>query len=163
MSTSSPRREPYINTDPGDAAPGELIDDVRQQDDGERLRQGQFFLAALGYAVAGDRDPAAATDGVFGHHTRGAVLQFQADRGLEASGDLDAPTWEALSAAYEEGCDAESSAPTTDEGDAAMAADEQMSGGIHESTSDVLVELAAPELSEQEMDMLKTGGGEADI
>ena len=123
-------------------------------DEGQRLRQGQFFLAALGYSVAGDCDPAGAADGVFGHHTRGAILQFQADQDLQPNGHLDAPTWDALCEAHREGCEVESSSATTDEGDAMIAAEERLAQGIHELTSDVLVDLPAIEFSEEEIDML---------
>lgn len=127
-------------------------------DEGGRLRQGQFFLAALGYAVAGDRDPAGAADGVFGHHTRDALLQFQADQDLEPNGHLDAPTWDALYEAYQEGSEVESTSATTDEGDAMITAQERIAQGIHELTSDVLVDLPAPELSQEETDMLDEDG-----
>jgi hypothetical protein len=52
-------------------------------------RDVQARLAALGF------EPGAA-DGFFGDQTRAAVVAFQRDRGLDATGDVNCATWQAL-------------------------------------------------------------------
>ena len=55
---------------------------------GDLVVWAQEHLVAAGEAVQ--------VDGVFGSATQAAVLQFQAARGLPATGVLDPPTWQAL-------------------------------------------------------------------
>jgi Phage tail lysozyme/Putative peptidoglycan binding domain len=59
---------------------------------GPQVKALQDALAELDYPV-GNRD------GIFGGFTRAAVLAFQADNGLLTSGEVDQPTWQAMSTA----------------------------------------------------------------
>jgi len=56
----------------------------------------QIMLAYLGYSVG-------ALDGIIGRNTRAAIAHFQENYGLEASGEADSDTFDALHGAFMEG------------------------------------------------------------
>lgn len=67
-----------------------------------RLHDAQVALASLSYLDAGQ------IDAPWGNTTQRAVVLFQEDHGLEVSGQLDARTYEAILAEYENGLEVES-------------------------------------------------------
>ncbi|MBJ6985020.1 peptidoglycan-binding domain-containing protein [Luteimonas sp. MC1750] len=75
--------------------PRAVVDDGVQRvgESGERVAAVQRALVAAGYRGAGDTP--IAVDGVYRLSMQGAVLRFQQEHGLPASGDVDAPTWRA--------------------------------------------------------------------
>ena len=81
-------------------------------DKGENVSALQYALQKLGFNPG-------AVDGIFGRNTQGAVKEFQSSHGLEATGNLDAKTVEAMNAALE---DAAGQADTMAEGSASAAA-----------------------------------------
>lgn len=64
-------------------------------DKGENVSALQYALQKLGFNPG-------AVDGIFGKNTQGAVKEFQTSHGLEATGELDAKTVEAMNAALED-------------------------------------------------------------
>ena len=64
--------------------------EVRYRDEGTDVRRLQEFLVETGAQIS--------PDGLFGPNTRTAILNFQRKLGLEQSGYVDAPTFDALSA-----------------------------------------------------------------
>jgi peptidoglycan hydrolase-like protein with peptidoglycan-binding domain len=70
-----------------------VIDDgvARVGEAGERVADVQRALVAGGYRAVGDAP--IATDGIYRLSLQGAVLQFQEDHGIPASGDICAETW----------------------------------------------------------------------
>lgn len=73
--------------------PRTVVDDGVQRvgEAGQRVEAVQRALVAGGYHGAGGIP--IAVDGVYRMSMQGAVLQFQQDHGLAASGDIDAATW----------------------------------------------------------------------
>ncbi len=88
-----------LDTTIGAASSGVLLDvDVEQAR--QRLHDVQVILIELGYFA--DRDSGRdVADGVWGPETRDAVAAFQADHDLDASGQVDSDTYEALLAEHE--------------------------------------------------------------
>lgn len=74
-------------------APRAVMDDGVQRvgEAGSRVADVQRALVAGGYR--GVHAAPIAVDGVYRLSMQGAVLQFQHDHGLAATGDIDAPTW----------------------------------------------------------------------
>ena len=68
-------------------------DDLAIGAEGEKVRELQQRLVALGY-------PVGKIDGIFGTLTRGALVTFQADNGLLGTGQTDTPTRRALAAGH---------------------------------------------------------------
>lgn len=120
------------------------IDDAR-----DALRQAQTALAALGYEVGEHGDPAQAIDGIWGQRTREAVLNFQNDRGLPRSGQLDDATTAALMDTQSDAMDIEST-EMDDAGETCEAAEQLLHSEDRESLNDVL-EGIEPTDSEEDM------------
>lgn len=75
--------------------PRAIVDDGVQRvgEAGERVAAVQRALVAGGYRGVGDAP--IVVDGIYRLSMQGAVLAFQQDHGLAASGDIDAATWHA--------------------------------------------------------------------
>ena len=75
--------------------PRPVVDDgvLRVGESGERVSVMQRALVAGGYRAVGDEP--IAMDGVYRLSMQGAVLAFQHESGLAATGDIDPPTWRA--------------------------------------------------------------------
>lgn len=86
-------RLPVQAADRAGVEPRTVVDDGVQRvgEAGQRVEAVQRALVAGGYHGAGGIP--IAVDGVYRMSMQGAVLQFQQDHGLAASGDIDAATW----------------------------------------------------------------------
>lgn len=84
-----------------DAAAGGYFANMPVDEGRLRVRDAQIALVALGYQLTLDQSEDTGIDGVWGPATRATVAEFQRDRGLEETAHLDAETYEALLAAYE--------------------------------------------------------------
>ncbi len=62
------------------------------------VRAAQIMLVHHGYRDLFTTDDEFGADGVFRDGTKAATEQFQADAGLEVTGEVDAITWKALDA-----------------------------------------------------------------
>ena len=71
------------------------LEEARQQ-----VRDAQSALVSMGYGIG--------IDAVWGPHTLAALRAFQDEHGLPVSGHLDASTYEALMALYEEAVETQS-------------------------------------------------------
>ncbi|HET6345521.1 MAG TPA: peptidoglycan-binding domain-containing protein [Myxococcota bacterium] len=67
-----------------------------------RLRDVQTALVGLGYKIGRHDDPAAPIDGTWGPETRDTIAAFQDDHGLDATGQIDGETYEAVLSAYDD-------------------------------------------------------------
>ena len=88
-----------LDTTFGAASSGVLLD-VDVEEARLRLHDVQVILIELGYFADGDSGRVV-TDGVWAPETRDAVAAFQADHDLDASGQIDSETYEALLAEHE--------------------------------------------------------------
>lgn len=71
---------------------------LKQGDSGGQVVTLQYFLVLLGQFV--DFIPQTEVDGIYGAATKNAVSAFQQYKGLPATGQVDAETWESLYSAY---------------------------------------------------------------
>lgn len=91
----------------GEAAEGYLRNDETDPNDLEqarlRLHDIQVALVALGYDVSATNRGGGGDgiDGMWGPATREAVLEFQDEHDLPATGEIDSDTYQAILAAYE--------------------------------------------------------------
>ena len=90
-------KDPSESTETGANTPSAPADDtillptLKRGDKGEKVRELQAKLIALGYSL-----PKYGVDGDFGKETKAAVEQFQRDWGIPVSGIVDEQTWEKL-------------------------------------------------------------------
>ncbi len=82
--------EPQAITPPLVGAPGKLVEEMRYRINSPQVRELQVRLRLAKYLALYD------VDDRFGMLTRGAVVNFQRDNGLRATGVVDQRTWEAL-------------------------------------------------------------------
>jgi hypothetical protein len=79
------------------SVPGVSLEEARQQ-----LRDAQSALVAMGYPLSERGDAGAGINALWNATMQAAICAFQEDYDLEPTGHLDADTYEALMAAYEE-------------------------------------------------------------
>ena len=86
------------------------LDEARQH-----ISDAQSALTALGFVLQTEGEGTTAVDSVFTPQMRDAVLQFQEENGLEATGTLDPETYEVLMAAYEQAVETHRDGPVEDD------------------------------------------------
>jgi murein L,D-transpeptidase YcbB/YkuD len=89
-----------LDTTIGAAASGVLLEEDQEQAT-QRLHDVQVILAELGYLSGDNGDPGQGVTGVWDPETRDAVAEFQGDHELDATGQIDSETYEALLAEHE--------------------------------------------------------------
>ena len=72
---------------------------LQEGDTGEPVRVAQYYLSVISYFDP--QIPQVIIDGIFDQNTREAVLALQQRNGLEPTGIIDRPTWNAIEAAYD--------------------------------------------------------------